>query len=105
MRTQSNWYNFVPHPIGQAIGKAGNAAGAWVDAAQAAGDLYNGNYVSAAINAASVALPNVLANNEFRRNSKYLKSFHLIAYICLTTVCEIYLLYFFWRTLAILHSI
>jgi hypothetical protein len=65
--------NFVPHPIGQAIGKAGNAAGAWVDAVQAAGDLYNGNYVSAAINAASVALPNVLANNEFRRNSKYLK--------------------------------
>jgi hypothetical protein len=68
--------NFVPHPIGQAIGKAGNAAGAWVDAAQAAGDLYNGNYVSAAINAASVALPNVLAKNEFRRNSKYLQPGH-----------------------------
>ena len=68
--------NFVPHPIGQAIGKAGNAAGAWVDAAQAAGDLYNGNYLSAAINAASVALPNALANNEFRRNSKYLQPGH-----------------------------
>jgi len=65
--------NFVPHPIGQAIGKAGNVAGGWLDAYQAADALDKGNYGDAAINLASVALPMALGSNTFKRNSKYLQ--------------------------------
>jgi hypothetical protein len=65
--------NFVPHPIGQAIGEVGNIAGAGIDAYQAADDFSEGNYGSAAINAGSIFLPMVLGSQTFRRNSKYLQ--------------------------------
>jgi hypothetical protein len=65
--------NFIPHPIGQAVGKIGNMLGSGVDAFQAGMETRKGNYDNAAINAASVALPTFLGFNEFRRNSKYLK--------------------------------
>ena len=67
--------NFVPHPIAQAIGKVGNAAGAWVDATQAAGDIYNGDYGSAAVNLGTAVLPSMIKNPSvlggYRRSSKY----------------------------------
>ena len=65
--------NFVPHPVGQAIGKAGNIMGGWLDAYQAADALGEGNYGDAAINLASVALPMALGSSTFKRNSKYLQ--------------------------------
>lgn len=65
--------NFVPHPVGQSIGKAGNVLGGWIDAYQAADAYDKGNYGDAAINLASVALPIALGSNTFKRNSKYLK--------------------------------
>jgi hypothetical protein len=65
--------NFVPHPMGQSIGKAGNIIGGWLDAYQAADALDKGNYGDAAINLASVALPMALGSNTFKRNSKYLQ--------------------------------
>ncbi len=65
--------NFIPHPIGQSIGKAGNIIGGWLDAYQAANALDEGNYGDAAINLASVALPMALGSNTFKRNSKYLQ--------------------------------
>jgi hypothetical protein len=65
--------NFVPHPIGQAIGKIGNIAGASLDAYQTYDALSEGNYTDAAINAGSVFLPMGLDSKTFRRNSKYLQ--------------------------------
>lgn len=60
--------NFVPHPIGQAIGEAGNMLGGWVDSYEAY-DAYNkGNYGDVAMNAASVALPMVLGAKGYRRD-------------------------------------
>jgi hypothetical protein len=64
--------NFIPNPIAQTIGKAGNLAGTFIDAYQAVSDVYKGNYTSAGINAASAILPSFLGANTFRRNSKYL---------------------------------
>jgi hypothetical protein len=64
--------NFIPHPVGQAIGKVGNVAGAAIDAYQAVDDFSQGDYTGAAINAASVALPKFLGDNGFKRNAKYL---------------------------------
>jgi hypothetical protein len=67
--------NFIPHPIGQAIGKAGNVAGAWVDGIQAGRDVYRGDYGSAAINAGSAMLPSMIKNPNimggYRRSAKY----------------------------------
>jgi hypothetical protein len=65
--------NFIPNPIAQAIAKVGNVAGTAIDAYQAAADVYEGNYTSAGLNAASAVLPSVLGANTFRRNSKYLQ--------------------------------
>jgi hypothetical protein len=65
--------NFVPHPVGQSIGKAGNVIGGWIDAYQAADAYDKGNYGDAAINLASVALPVALGSSAFKRNSKYLQ--------------------------------
>jgi hypothetical protein len=65
--------NFVPHPIGQTIGKIGNVAGSVLDAYQAVDDFSEGNYTDAAINAGSVFLPMALGSQTFRRNSKYLQ--------------------------------
>jgi hypothetical protein len=65
--------NFIPHPIAQAVGKAGNYLGAGVDAFQAGMETRKGNYDNTAMNAASVVLPNFLASKTFRRNSKYLQ--------------------------------
>jgi hypothetical protein len=65
--------NFAPNPYAQAIGKVGNVAGGLIDAYQAYDALSEEDYVSAAINAASLALPFGLGSQTFRRNSKYLQ--------------------------------
>jgi hypothetical protein len=65
--------NFIPNPIGQAIGNAGNILGGWIDSYEALNALNEGDYGDAAINAASVALPMGLGSSTFRRNSKYLQ--------------------------------
>ena len=65
--------NFIPNPIAQTIGKAGNLAGTLIDAYQAASDVYKGNYTSAGINAASAVLPSFLGANTFRRNTMNLR--------------------------------
>jgi hypothetical protein len=65
--------NFVPHPIGQTIGKIGNIGGAAIDAYQAADDVNEENYGSAAVNIGSLILPMGLEAKTFRRNSKYLQ--------------------------------
>lgn len=49
--------NFIPHPVAQGVGLAGNLLGAGVDAAQAY-DAYNqGDYAGAGFNAATALLP------------------------------------------------
>ena len=68
--------NFIPHPIGQGIGKAGNVLGSMVDAAQIGINLKEDDYTQAAINSASLLLPATLGSNSFRRNSKHIKSNH-----------------------------
>jgi hypothetical protein len=60
--------NFIPHPIGQAIGKVGNVLGGWLDSYEAINALNEGNYGDAAMNAASVALPMVLGAKGYRRD-------------------------------------
>ena len=65
--------NFGPNPYLQVIGKIGNVAGGLIDAYQTYDALSEEDYVSAAINAASLALPFGLGSQTFRRNSKYLK--------------------------------
>lgn len=64
--------NFIPHPIGQTIGKIGNIAGMGVDAFQVGMNLQEGDYRNAAINAGSMIVPMALESKSFRRNSKYL---------------------------------
>ena len=49
--------NFIPNPIGQAIGKAGNFLGAGIDAYQVYDNFQNEDYIGAGINAASLAIP------------------------------------------------
>jgi hypothetical protein len=49
--------NFIPNPIGQAIGKAGNFLGAGIDAYQAYDNFQNEDYIGTGINAASLAIP------------------------------------------------
>jgi hypothetical protein len=67
--------NFVPHPIGQAMGKAGNVAGVWVDGIQAGRDVYRGDLGSAAVNAVSAKLPSIIKNpaimGGYSRSAKY----------------------------------
>lgn len=67
--------NFVPHPTAQIIGKIGNTLGSWIDGTQAALDAYDGNYGSAAINAASAVVPSFIQNPNvlggYRRPAKY----------------------------------
>ena len=65
--------NFVPHPIGQAVGKIGNAVGSLVDLYQFGRNLYDEEYGDATLNLASAILPGFLGQSTFRRNSKYLK--------------------------------
>ena len=67
------YFNFLPHPGAQFIGKVGNVLGTGVDALQAGMDLGDGNYGSAAINAGSMLVPIGLESQAFRRNSKYLR--------------------------------
>jgi len=64
--------NFVPHPIGQAIGKTGSVLGSAIDLYQAYDSAKEGNYLDAAINAGSAGLASALSLNTFKRNSKYL---------------------------------
>lgn len=63
--------NFIPHPIPQAIGKAGNIAGTAIDAYQTYDALSEGDYTNAGINSAGMLLPSFLGSKAFRRNSKY----------------------------------
>jgi len=65
--------NFVPHPIGQIIGKAGNILGTGVDAYQAYRDYTKGDYGSMGLNIASAVLPSFLGASSFRRNSKFVQ--------------------------------
>jgi hypothetical protein len=65
--------NFIPHPMAQGVGKAGNILGSGVDLAQALMSARQGNYLDAAINLGSVGLAGGLASSTFRRNSKYLQ--------------------------------
>lgn len=65
--------NFIPHPMAQGVGKAGNILGSGVDLAQALMSARQGDYLDAAINLGSVGLAGGLAANTFRRNSKYLQ--------------------------------
>jgi hypothetical protein len=65
--------NFIPHPMAQGVGKAGNIFGSGVDLAQAVMSARQGNYLDAAINLGSVGLAGGLAGSTFRRNSKYLQ--------------------------------
>lgn len=65
--------NFIPHPMAQGVGKAGNILGSGVDLAQALMSARQGDYLDAAINVGSVGLAGGLAANTFRRNSKYLQ--------------------------------
>jgi hypothetical protein len=60
--------NFVPHPIGQTIGKIGNIAGAGIDAYQAADDFSEGNYGSGTLNALSAVAPMFIENAGYTRN-------------------------------------
>ena len=59
--------NFVPHPIGQAIGKTGNVLGSAIDLYQAYDSAKEGNYLDAAINAGSVGLAGGWSLNTFKR--------------------------------------
>jgi len=65
--------NFIPNPMAQGVGKAGNIVGSGVDLVQAAMSSRQGNYLDAAINLGSVGLAGGLASSTFRRNSKYLQ--------------------------------
>ncbi len=65
--------NFIPHPMAQGVGKAGNILGSGVDLAQALMSARQGDYLDAAINLGSVGLAGGLASSTFRRNSKYLQ--------------------------------
>lgn len=63
--------NFIPHPLFQSIGKAGNTLGSMVDGYQAYKDYENGDYASATINGTSALLPKYLDTKAFGRNTKY----------------------------------
>ena len=67
--------NFIPLPQTQTIGKIGNIAGSIVDLTQAAMAVYNKDYQSALINAASAGLPFAIKNPNilggYNRSAKY----------------------------------
>jgi hypothetical protein len=67
--------NFIPHPIGQGIGKVGNYLGAGVDAVQSVKSFEEGDNTAGIINAAFAILP-TLYSSKYKRpigftNSNY----------------------------------
>jgi len=61
--------NFIPHPIAQGIGKAGNVGSILFNGMQAVNDLQDGNYVGAGVNALASVLPIGLSKLGFVRAS------------------------------------
>ena len=66
--------NFVPHPIAQSIGKAGNVIGIGTGLYQTGKAIQEEDYLEAGIDAASLTIPFKLGKESFRRNSKFSKS-------------------------------
>lgn len=60
--------NYIPHPLAQGIGKAGNILGTTVDGYQAIDAMNNGDYDEAAINAASILASIALGAKGYRRD-------------------------------------
>jgi hypothetical protein len=89
--------NFIPLPQAQLIGKLSSAAGALIDGYQAVEAARKGDYGDAAVNAASMIIPGVIAKPSIlglaKRSNKYIDNGNLAAKYGRTTYLPVDKLY------------